>query len=98
MDSVVSAFKEAQMVLGQAGIGFSGIFGGLVLSLLLLLTVRVIMRSIILSWLGVRNGNFVSGIAEMVVSIIVVAHGYQNPGIILAVIGWNTALFKQLML
>jgi hypothetical protein len=97
MDQVISSYEKAQAVLGNS-VGFVGVVGGGVVTFLLLLAIRIIFRAFLLSWLGRKNGTFISGIVEFVVSVILVAFSYQNPGAVLTALGWNVYWFKQMVI
>ncbi|MTI84390.1 MAG: hypothetical protein FH756_10895 [Firmicutes bacterium] len=98
MDEFSVAMNEAGFYLQNLVTNVSDILGGLIISLCLMLILRSVLKSFMIQWLGPKTGNFTSGLIEMLVSILFMSLAYRNPGVIITLVGWNAAIFRQLLI
>jgi len=98
LEDMLDSYQRAQEAASGAFQSLGVMLWGSVFTLVALLAARFLLRAFFVSWLGQKNGSFVSGLAELVLSAVILAASCINPGAVLVVLGWNAALAKQLMI
>lgn len=97
MDEFSVAMNEAGFYFQNLLTNARDVLGGFIFTLCLMIILRAVLKSFLIQWLGRKTGNFTSGLVEMLISILFISLAYRNPGVVMTIIGWNAALFRQLI-
>ena len=96
MNDLLSSYETAILQIERVAWSARDIFGGILLVILTMVLARIFLRAVIESFCGRQNGSVVAGITEIILACFILSKAYQNPGIILASVGWSAAVFRQL--
>jgi hypothetical protein len=76
---------------------YGNTLGGMVMLFLVLITVRLVFHSYLVSTVGRSMANLYSGMVEIFIALLAVVCVTSNPGVVITTIGWTTFVFHALL-
>ncbi|QGP94131.1 hypothetical protein MGLY_35560 (plasmid) [Neomoorella glycerini] len=93
MENFLAAQAEAERFLRV----LPGLLLGAATAMLAMLAARALIRAVVISCLGQEEGKLICGLLEMLVVVLAITQFYQQPGVLLTLLGWCAGLAGTLL-
>lgn len=98
MEQLSLQIAQTSSKLDMLDFCLNDLLGGVIFTLVILFTVRLVIRSLAVSWFGKQNGSHVSSIAEALTIVCITLTAYKNPSVLITALAWGATLFRQFIL
>lgn len=98
MSELQGAYQDALRQIDSFNFLLNDVLGGALFVICCYLILRFVGRALISSWIGNKNGMLLSSLIEAGVSVLFLVKAVHNPGVILVVLAWGAAIFRNLVM
>lgn len=93
----LSGLNEATGQIGVYREIAGSLMSGVVFTLVIILTARYIFRAWLYSYIGRKNGAFVSILFEVSTMLAYIVAAWKNPGILIGTLVWGSVVFNAIV-